>query len=75
MEFFQFSTLLWVMKEIKIQSAFGYTDQLPISVEMLRDGTVKEEDVISSVISLDELPTTMKKLFGPNDEIKVVVKP
>jgi 2-desacetyl-2-hydroxyethyl bacteriochlorophyllide A dehydrogenase len=75
MDFFQFSTILWVMKEIKIQSAFGYTDQLPIAVEMLRDGTINEHDIITSVISLEELPKTMKKLFGPNDEIKVLVKP
>lgn len=75
MEFFEFSTILWVMKEIDIQAAFGMVDQLPMAVEMLRDGTVKGEDVISSVISLDELPAMMKKLFGPNDEIKVLVKP
>jgi L-iditol 2-dehydrogenase len=74
MEFFQFSTILWVMKEINIQSVWGYTDQLPIAVEMLRDGTINEEDVITSVISLDQLPETMKKLFGPNEEIKVVVE-
>ncbi len=75
MDFFQFSTILWVMKEITIQSAFGYTDQLPIAVEMLRDGTVNEDDIISSVIPLEELPEMIKTLFGPNQEIKVVVKP
>jgi L-iditol 2-dehydrogenase len=75
MDFFQFSTILWVMKQIKVQAAFGYTDQLPITVEMLRDGTINEDDIITSVISLDELPEMMKTLFGPNEEIKVVVKP
>ena len=75
MGFFQFNTILWVMKQINVQASFGYTDQMAITVEMLRDGTIKEDDIITSVISLDELPEMMKKLFGPNDEIKVVVKP
>jgi threonine dehydrogenase-like Zn-dependent dehydrogenase len=75
MEFFQFSTLLWVMKEIDVQAAFGMTDELPLAVEMLRDRTIKTEDVVSSIIPLRDLPGMMKKLFGPNDEIKVLVKP
>jgi 2-desacetyl-2-hydroxyethyl bacteriochlorophyllide A dehydrogenase len=75
MEFFQFSTLLWVMKQVDVQAAFGLTDQLPIAVEMLRDGTVRKEDIVTNVIPLDDLPRMMKKLFGPNDEIKVLVKP
>jgi 2-desacetyl-2-hydroxyethyl bacteriochlorophyllide A dehydrogenase len=75
MEFFQFSTILWVMKEIDVQAAFGLTDELPIAVEMLRDGTVREHDIVTSIISLEQLPETMKKLFGPNEEIKVLVKP
>ena len=75
MDFFQFNTILWVMKEINIQSVWGYTNQLPIAVEMLRDGTVDEKDIITSVIPLDRLPETIKKLFGPNDEIKVLVQP
>jgi threonine dehydrogenase-like Zn-dependent dehydrogenase len=75
MGFFQFNTILWVMKQIRVQASFGYTDQMPITVEMLRDGTIKEEDIITSVISLEELPEMMKTLFGPNEEIKVVVKP
>lgn len=75
MEFFQFNTILWITKEINIQAVFGFTDQLPIAVEMLRDGTINDEDIITSVISLEQLPETMKTLFGPNEEIKVVVKP
>ncbi|RJP75056.1 MAG: hypothetical protein C4532_01350 [Candidatus Abyssobacteria bacterium SURF_17] len=75
MEFFMFNTILWVTKEVDIQAAFGLTDQLPMAVEMLRDGTIKEEDVITSVVPLERLPETMKKLFRPNDEIKVLVKP
>ncbi|MBI4831027.1 MAG: alcohol dehydrogenase catalytic domain-containing protein [Candidatus Lindowbacteria bacterium] len=75
MEFFQFSTLLWVMKQVDVQAAFGTTTQLPIAVEMLRDGTIRAEDVVTSVIPLDDLPSMMKKLFGPNDEIKVFVQP
>ncbi len=75
MEFFSFSTLLWVMKQVDVQAAFGLTDQIPIAIEMMRDGTVRENDVISSIIPLDELPGMMKKLFGPNDEIKVLVRP
>lgn len=75
MDFFQFSTILWVMKEIDIQAAFGLTNQLPIAVEMLRDGTIKSQDIVTSIIPLEQLPETMKKLFGPNDEIKVLVKP
>ena len=75
MEKFQFNTILWAMKEIDIQTSFGATDQLPMAVEMLRDGTVNHEDIITSVIPLEELPETMKKLFGPSDEIKVLVKP
>ncbi|GAB4339099.1 MAG: galactitol-1-phosphate 5-dehydrogenase [Candidatus Abyssubacteria bacterium] len=75
MEFFAFSTLLWVMKEINVQAAFGLTDQLPLAVEMLRDRTITPEGIVSSIIPLEELPSMMKKLFGPNDEIKVLVKP
>jgi len=75
MDFFQFNTILWVMKEINVQSVWGYTDQLPIAVEMMRDGTIRHEDVITNIIPLDDLPQMMKKLFGPNDEIKVLVKP
>lgn len=75
MEFFSFSTLLWVMKQVDVQASFGLTDQIPIAVEMMRDGTIKERDIISNIISLDELPGMMKKLFGPNDEIKVLVRP
>jgi (R,R)-butanediol dehydrogenase/meso-butanediol dehydrogenase/diacetyl reductase len=75
MEFFDFSTILMVMKEVDVQAAFGHTSELDLAVEMLRDGSVNADDIITSEISLDELPGTMKKLFGPNDEIKVVVKP
>jgi (R,R)-butanediol dehydrogenase/meso-butanediol dehydrogenase/diacetyl reductase len=75
MEFFDFSTILWVMKEVNIQAAFGHTAELDLAVEMLSDGTVNEDDVITSEISLEQLPETMKKLFGPNEEIKVLVKP
>jgi L-iditol 2-dehydrogenase len=75
MGFFEFNTILWVMKEIDIQATFGYTNQLPLAVEMMRDGTVKDEDIVTSVISLEQLPETMKKLFDPNEEIKVLVKP
>jgi (R,R)-butanediol dehydrogenase/meso-butanediol dehydrogenase/diacetyl reductase len=46
-----------------------------IPIEMLRDGTVECEDVVSSVIPLDRLPEMMKTLFGPNEEIKVLVEP
>ncbi len=74
MEFFEFSTILWVMKEVNIQASFGHTGQIPAAVEMLRDGTVNEKDIITSVIPLDDLPQMMKKLFGPNDEIKVLVR-
>jgi 2-desacetyl-2-hydroxyethyl bacteriochlorophyllide A dehydrogenase len=75
MEFFSFSTLLWVMKQVDVQAAFGTTDQIPLAIEMLRDKAIEEEDVISNIIPLDDLPAMMKKLFGPNDEIKVLVRP
>jgi 2-desacetyl-2-hydroxyethyl bacteriochlorophyllide A dehydrogenase len=75
MEFFSFSTLLWVMKQVDVQAAFGTTNQIPLAIEMLRDKAIKEEDIISSIIPLDDLPAMMKKLFGPNDEIKVLVRP
>jgi 2-desacetyl-2-hydroxyethyl bacteriochlorophyllide A dehydrogenase len=75
MEFFSFNTILWVMKQVNIQAAFGLTDQIPIAVEMMRDKTIDENVLISNIIPLDELPQMMKKLFGPNDEIKVLVRP
>jgi len=75
MEFFDFATIMMVLKEINIQAAFGHVDELDLAVEMLRDGAINADDVITSEIPLDELPAMMKKLFGPNDEIKVLVKP
>ncbi len=75
MGFFDFNTILMVLKEVDIQAAFGHIDELGLAVEMLRDGTVNADDVISSEIPLEQLPETMKRLFGPNDEIKVLVKP
>ncbi|RJP23528.1 MAG: hypothetical protein C4520_06120 [Candidatus Abyssobacteria bacterium SURF_5] len=75
MEFFSFSSILWVMKEVDVQAAFGTTNQIPIVIEMLRDGAVNANDVVSNIISLDDLPVMMKKLFGQNDEIKVLVQP
>jgi len=53
----------------------GYTNQLPIAVEMMRDRIIKHEDIIIYIITLKELFQMMKKLFGPNDEIKVLVEP
>lgn len=75
MEFFEFNTILWVMKEVDVQAAFGQIGQLELAVDMLRDGTINADDIITSEIPLEQLPDTMKKLFGPNDEIKVLVKP
>jgi threonine dehydrogenase-like Zn-dependent dehydrogenase len=63
-------------KGVSLQFPVGYSLKDFHSVADLMDrGHIDPKTIISSVISLDDLPTRFEELRGPNNETKVQVRP
>ncbi len=67
--------VLWVIKEVSMQTTIGFTrDDFIGTLDLMRKGILKTGGLISEMITLDDLPKTFERLMSPNKELKVMVE-
>ena len=61
-------------KELRIQWAVAYDkDDWDFTIKMMIDGRIDGSPMITSVVSLDELPDAFESLRSPTDQCKVII--
>ncbi len=66
--------LFWILKEIDIQTGFGYVDSdIVDAIEMLRTDTVSARRMVTSTIPVKDAPAMFQRLQQADEEIKVVI--
>lgn len=65
-----------IRKELLLQFVLGYTDEdFGLSIDLLRSAGFAANEMISSRISFDQLPTVFESLRRPNPHGKVLLQP
>lgn len=65
-----------IRKELSIQFALGYQrEDFSLVLDLMASGRLEAEALISSVISLAELPDVFERLRRPNPDAKVLIDP
>lgn len=65
----------WMWKEVEVIGSFAYGDEFDLALELMRQGRVGVQEIISDVIPLERLEQTLLGLAHSNSEIKVLVRP
>ncbi len=66
----------WVTKRVTVRAAFAYSrGDYETTIAMLERGTLRTEQVITSVVSGAGTPAAFERLLGPNSDVKVLVNP
>jgi 2-desacetyl-2-hydroxyethyl bacteriochlorophyllide A dehydrogenase len=67
--------VLWMLKEISVQTSIGFTkSQMEECVGFIRKKKVVIDKLISEVIPLSEVPRAFERLRKPNTEVKILVE-
>jgi 2-desacetyl-2-hydroxyethyl bacteriochlorophyllide A dehydrogenase len=64
-----------VEKELSVRGSFAYRDEFASVVEMLADGRVDADSLISHVFPLEEIDEAFRVQLDPESAIKVLVSP
>lgn len=64
-----------VQKEMSVEGTFAYNGEFPVVLEMLADGRVTAEPLITHTFSLDDLDSAFQAQLEKNSSIKVQVTP
>jgi threonine dehydrogenase-like Zn-dependent dehydrogenase len=71
-----FVPALYLMKQIRLQFSMTYSvGEFQHTIDTLDAGAVEPGTMVSSTVSLDELPAAFESLRGPSEECKVLVDP
>lgn len=62
-----------VRKELTILGSMIYTDEFPEVLELLASGVIQTEPLITSVLSIEELPESLESFSAP-DRVKTLVQ-
>jgi threonine dehydrogenase-like Zn-dependent dehydrogenase len=61
---------------VTVRAAFAYSrGDYETTIAMLERGTLRTENVITSVVPGSETHLAFERLLNPNDEVKVLVDP
>jgi (R,R)-butanediol dehydrogenase/meso-butanediol dehydrogenase/diacetyl reductase len=75
MESTTITPVMWMLKEISIQTSLGFTkSQMEYCLELILERKINADRLISEVISLDEVPHAFERLQKPNTEVKIIVE-
>ena len=67
--------VLWVVKEVSMQTTIGFTrSELEICLDMMRRGMLSARGLVSETVSIDRLPDAFERLLSPNNELKILVE-
>jgi 2-desacetyl-2-hydroxyethyl bacteriochlorophyllide A dehydrogenase len=67
--------VLWVIKEVSMQTSIGFVrDDMLTSMNQIARGVLKTNGLVSEIIPLEKLPDAFERLLAPNKEIKILVE-
>ncbi len=67
--------VLWMIKEVSMQTTMGFTrPEFESSLDLIHKGVLNTEGLVTETVSLDQMPDAFERLLSPNDEIKVLVE-
>ena len=67
---------VWVTKRVTVRAAFAYSrGDYETTIAMLERGSLRTEQVITSIVPGSQTPEVFEQLLGPNSEVKVLVDP
>lgn len=64
-----------VQKEMDVRGTFAYRGEFPIVLEMLADGRVQAEPLITHTFALDDLDAAFRAQLDKNTSVKVQIAP
>jgi len=63
------------VREIAFQSSYGCDmEEFRRCIELVSDGEIDVDPVISGTVPQDELPHALERLCEPNDEVKLLME-
>ena len=65
----------WGRKEAVLKTSIAYCDEFPLALELIANGRMDVESLISDIIPLNQVGHTIKSLTSPNEQIKILVNP
>ena len=66
----------WYFREVQIaQSYSAGPDDMRLALNLIQRGAVSPNDVVTSRVSLDELPEAYRKAAVPGEHLKTMVLP
>lgn len=65
----------WGRKEAVLKTSIAYRDEFPLALELIANGKIDVESLISDIIPLNDVGRTIKALGRPNQQIKILVDP
>lgn len=76
MEEDKFVPISFTFKAATVRFVLGYVDRhFRIVLDMLRSGRIDPRPMITSEVTLSELPTVFETLRKPRDQVKVLIRP
>lgn len=70
---FDISRLVW--SEVKLLGTFGYRDEFPQTIELLRTGTVKLEQLVTDRFPLAQTSAGFERQLVKEQAVKVMIQP
>ena len=66
----------WVTKRVTVRASFAYSRaDYETTIAMLERGSLRTNQVITSVLPSSETPAAFERLLGPNSDVKVLIDP
>jgi len=65
----------WGRKEAVLKTSIAYRDEFPLALELIANGKIDVESLISDIIPLNQVGHTIKSLTSPNEQIKILIDP
>ena len=67
--------VLWMIKELSMQTTMGFTRrEFETSLDLIHKGRLVTDGLVTETVSLDQVPEAFERLLSPNDEIKVLLE-
>ena len=67
----------WMMKEVSVDASLGFTlNEMAITAELVANGRIQTEGIVTNTVTLDQLPSTFDDLAHRRaDAVKLLVDP
>ena len=76
MEHDQFRPIMGIYKRLTVRFVLGWeTEEFTASLQRLAEGEIDGEALVTSQVSLDEVPSAFASLANPGEQVKVLVRP